>query len=168
MSTHRIGRRRFVNLAAAVSASPLLGQAARSAPKDNRIVQENRRPGTVEWQLRYHTFDDPVSLASYPLNRRIRHSPIEGFASVTSALPGDTINLMVSMKPAGRFLLDIYRMGYYGGTGARHMLRLGPFAASPQSLPMMTIERLRECAWEKSASIVIPKDWPSGVFLGKL
>ena len=168
MSKHGIGRRRFVNLAAAASASPLLVKPIKAAAKDNLIVQENTRPGTVEWQLRYHTFDDPISLASYPLNRLVRHSAIEGFASETSVLPGDTIDLMVSMKPAGSFLLDVYRMGYYSGAGARHTLRLGPFKAAQQDVPMMTIERLRECAWEKSASLAIPKDWLSGVYLAKL
>lgn len=127
MSKGHMGRRRFPNLTAATSASPSLAQPIKAASKDNRIVEENKKPGTVEWQLRYHTFDDPISLASYPLNRRVRHSALEGYGSVTSALPGDTIDLMVSMKPAGSFLLDIYRMGYYGGTGARHMLRWALF-----------------------------------------
>ena len=168
MSKHRIGRRRFVNLAAAASATSLLTKPAKAASKDNRIIQENSKPGTLEWQLRYHNFDDPVTMASYPLNRRLRHSAIEGYASKTSVLAGEPIDFMVSMRPAGSFLLDIYRMGYYGGAGARHMVRLGPFHASQQGVPMMTVERLRECAWEKSASLAIPKDWPSGVYLGKL
>src|SRR5215469_8540962 len=115
MSQDHMGRRRLVNLPAAASASPSLDQPIRAASKDNRVFEENKHPGTVEWQLRYHTFDDPISLASYPLNGRVRHSALEGYGSVTSALPGDTIDLMVSMKPAGSFLLDIYRMGYYGG-----------------------------------------------------
>src|SRR5690606_2259813 len=34
--------------------------------------------------------------------------------------------------------------------------------------PMMTIERLRECKWEKITSFKVPDDWPSGVYLGKL
>ena len=168
MSEDHMGRRRFVNLAAAASPSPSLAQPIKAASKDNRVVEENKKLGTVEWQLRYHTFDDPISLVSYPLNRRIRHSALEGYGSVTSALPGDTIDLMVSMKPPGSFLLDIYRMGYYGGTGARHMLRLGPFPGGEQDVPMMSMERLRECAWDRSAAIVIPRDWPSGVYLGKL
>ncbi|HKW99914.1 MAG TPA: N,N-dimethylformamidase beta subunit family domain-containing protein [Bryobacteraceae bacterium] len=168
MSKHRMGRRKFVNLAAAVSASPLLAAPVKAASKENRITEENRRPGTREWQLRFHSFDDPITLASYPLNRRVRQSALEGYLSKTGAAPGESIELMVSMKKAGSFLLDIYRMGYYGGAGARHMVRLGPFKAGPQPVPMMTIERLRECAWEKSASISIPKEWPSGVYLGKL
>src|SRR5438445_7417563 len=167
MSKHPMGRRHFVNLAAAASATPLLTKPAPAASKDNRIVEENRKPGTAEWQLRFHSFDDPVTMASYPLNRRLRHSAIEGYVSKTSVPAGEPIDFMVSMKPAGNFLLDIYRMGYYGGTGARHMVRLGPHKATSQPVPMMTIERLRECAWEKSISLTIPKDWPSGVYLGK-
>src|SRR5712692_7111504 len=168
MAKHRMGRRSFVNLAAAASASSLLAGPVKAASKDNRIIEENRRPGTVEWQLRYHEFDDPVTMASYPLNRRLRHSAIEGYASKTSVLAGEPIDFMISMQPAGSFLVDIYRMGYYGGAGARHMVRLGPFKATPQNVPMMTMERLRECAWEKSASLPIPGDWPSGVYLAKL
>ena len=168
MSEHRMGRRRFVNLAAAAPATPLLTNQAKAAAKDNRIIEENRKPGTLEWQLRFHSFDDPITLASYPLNRHIRHSAIEGYASKTSVRPGESIDFMVSMKPPGGFLIQIYRMGYYGGAGARHIVRLGPHRAAPQAVPMMTIERLRECAWEKSASLTIPKDWLSGVYLAKL
>ncbi len=141
---------------------------AASAGRDNAIVRENRKPGTNEWQLQFTQFDNPITQASYPLNRQIRSSAIESYASRTSVLPGDTIDFMVGMNPAGKFVIDFYRMGFYGGTGGRHMLRMGPFSAQPQPVPMMTIERLRECAWPKSASLTIPKDWPSGVYLGKL
>ena len=168
-SRSRFNRRHFVNLTAAASASSLLtNKPARAASKDNAVIQENSKPGTTQWQLQFHHFDDPVTLASYPLNRRVRHSAIEGYASKTSGLAGETIDLMVSMKPAGSFLVDIYRLGYYGGSGARHMTRLGPFKSEPGKVPMMTVERIRECKWEKSTSLTIPKDWPSGMYLGKL
>jgi hypothetical protein len=32
----------------------------------------------------------------------------------------------------------------------------------------MTVERLRECNWDIATTFTIPKDWPSGVYLGKL
>ena len=95
MSEHRMGRRRFVNLAAAVPATPLLANQAKAAAKDNRIIEENRKPGTLEWQLRFHSFDDPITLASYPLNRHVRHSAIEGYASKTSVRPGESIGLVL-------------------------------------------------------------------------
>jgi hypothetical protein len=41
---------------------------------------------------------------------------------------GEPIDFIVSMNPAGSFVVDIYRMGYYGGAGG-HYLRLGPFRA---------------------------------------
>ncbi|HBH82559.1 MAG TPA: hypothetical protein DDY34_01955 [Bacteroidales bacterium] len=150
---------------------PLTGFTADDQKKEktlNLIEAENSKPGTVEWQLQFTGFDTPVTMASYPLVRYLRSMSIEGFVSKTSLLPGDSIDFKVSMDPPGRFLIDIYRMGYYGGTGGRHMVRLGSFAGSPQTVPMMTIERLRECNWEAVTTFTIPNDWPGGVYLGKL
>ncbi len=175
-SESQSGRRSFLKAAASMAAVPLVpgkiaadtNKSLSSAGRDNPIVEENSKPGTVEWQLQYTLFDDPVSLASYPLNRCVRSSAIEGFASRNSVLPGETIDFMVSMAPAGRFMMDIYRMGYYNGAGGRHMATLGSFKASPQPMPMMAMERVRECKWEKSTTLTIPKEWPSGIYLGKL
>ncbi|MEK7405721.1 MAG: N,N-dimethylformamidase beta subunit family domain-containing protein [Acidobacteriota bacterium] len=161
-----MNRRSILQAGIASTLAALRGAA--QGKRDNRIVQENSKPGTPEWQLQYTRFDNPISLAAYPLNRRIRSSAIEGYCSRTSVLPGQTIDFMIGMSPAGKFHMDVYRMGYYGGTGGRHMLRLGPFNAEPRPIPMMKMERLRECAWPKSASLTIPTDWPSGVYLGKL
>jgi hypothetical protein len=147
------------------SAAPTLG---RPYSQEGRIAEENRKPGTMEWQLQYTGFDDPITMASYPLIRSLRSSTIEGYVSKTSLLPGEKLDFKVSSNPSGRFLIDIYRMGYYGGTGGRHMARLGSFAAFPQPVPMMTTERLRECKWETATTFTIPPDWPSGVYLGKL
>ena len=164
-------RRGMLKSMAGLTALPLLPSGtvpARAFPSDNRTLEENRKAGTVEWQLQYHRFDDPRTLASYPLNRRIRSSAIEGYVSRTSALPGQDVDFMVSLDPPGSFVIDIYRMGYYGGAGGRHMAKLGPFKCGTQPVPLMTIERLRECQWEKCTRLSIPKDWPSGVYLGKL
>ncbi len=93
---------------------------------------------------------------------------IEGFVSRTSVLPGENINFMVSTNPSASFIIDIYRLGYYGGKGGRHMAKIGSFRGRPQAIPMMTIERLRECNWDIATTFTVPKDWPSGVYLGKL
>ncbi len=161
-SGNRMGRRRFVKATAAMAAMPFVTgreEATRSGTavkQDNQIVEENSKPGTVEWQLQYTSFDDPITLASYPLNRRLRSSAIEGYVSRNSVLPSETIDIMVSTAPAAQFTLDIYRMGYYSGTGGRHMATLGPFKGVP--MPLMTMERLRECKWEKCTTLSIPKD----------
>jgi hypothetical protein len=31
--------------------------------------------------------------------------------------------------------IDLYRIGYYGGKGGRHVTRLGPFTVAPQPTP---------------------------------
>jgi N,N-dimethylformamidase beta subunit-like protein len=46
--------------------------------------------------------------------------------------------------------------------------RLGPFHGQVQPDPPIGDERLRECKWEPATKITIPKDWPSGVYIGKL
>lgn len=176
-TSKRTGRRGFVKAAAGMATMPFAMEwaAKASAPAiatasrlDNPIVEENSKPGTVEWQLQYTRFDSPITLASTPLNRHVRSSSIEGFCSKNSVAPGEAIDIMVSLDPPGQFTIDIYRMGYYAGAGGRHMASLGPFSATPQPMPDMTMERLRECAWEKSTTLTIPKEWPSGVYLGKL
>jgi hypothetical protein len=59
-------------------------------------------------------------------------------------------------------------MGYYGGAGGRHVMSIGPFEGVVQPEPEVGERRLRECKWEPCASITIPGDWVSGVYLGKL
>jgi hypothetical protein len=169
---HHLSRRRLIKGAAltglAGTLAPLSGFTQTDRRKTGLITDENSKPGTAEWQLQYTRFDDPVSMASYPLIRCLRSSMIEGYVSKTSLYPGESIDFKVSTNPAGNFLIDIYRLGYYGGTGGRHMTRLGSFSGRPQPMPMMTIERLRECNWETATTLTIPGDWPSGVYLGKL
>jgi hypothetical protein len=48
------------------------------------------------------------------------------------------------------------------------MTKLGPFYGKTQPDPPIGEMRLRECAWEPCASLVIPEDWVSGVYLGRL
>ncbi|MGH9341951.1 MAG: N,N-dimethylformamidase beta subunit family domain-containing protein [Acidobacteriota bacterium] len=160
---NRIGRRGFIKASAALAAWPNL-----SLRGDTPVAEENSKPGTVEWQLQFTRFDDPITLASYPLIRETRSSLIEGYASKASVRPGESIDFKVSLDPVGTFLIDIYRMGYYGATGGRHMVRLGPFKGEPQPMPMMTVQRLRECRWESCTSFIVPSEWPSGVYLAKL
>ena len=157
----------IAGLAGAFLPYPGLGRSDHGK-KGGLVASENIKPGTAEWQLQYTRFDDPITMASYPLIRNTRSSMIEGFVSKTSLYPGESIDFKISTDPASRFLIDIYRLGYYGGTGGRHMASLGSFSGRPQPVPLMTNERLRECAWETATTLTIPADWPSGVYLGKL
>ena len=135
---------------------------------NTHINAENEHPGTAEWQLQWTRFDAVPALASTPLVRNLRSSSVEGFASRTSFYPGDSLDLFVSLDPAGAVGVDFYRLGYYGGSGGRHIASIGPYDADAQPVPHMTTERLRECDWQKTVTFTVPEDWSSGVYLAKL
>ncbi|HEU0124557.1 MAG TPA: N,N-dimethylformamidase beta subunit family domain-containing protein [Bryobacteraceae bacterium] len=134
-------------------------QAAATLPLPRLIAQENRRAGDPSWQL---------SKVWPNMAKGHRSALVEGYCGKQSVYAGETLPIYVSTKPARRFTLDIFRMGYYGGAGARHMLRLGPFAGRTQEDPPTGPNRLRECKWEPAETLRIPAGWPSGVYFGKL
>jgi hypothetical protein len=146
------------SLAHAGGAGPPGVQTASAADPD-RIRRENERPGTRDW-MASHVRVDPKT--------KYRSPWIEGFASRTSVRPGEALAIHVSTNPPSPFLIDIYRMGYYQGHGARHMLKAGPIQGVIQPDPPIGAKRLRECRWASSAEFTIPADWTSGVYLGKL
>lgn len=123
------------------------------------IPVENRKPGSDSWQFTYMWPNEKGG---------IRSSLIEGYCRRQSVEAGDSIEICVSTRPARKFTLDVYRMGYYGGAGARLMQTLGPLQGKPQPDPEIGARRLRECRWDVSLSLKIPPDWKSGVYLGKL
>jgi hypothetical protein len=146
--------------AAALAGCASLEEANREGARStNRVRAENTRPGTRDWMLT-RTAVDPATKYRCPW--------IEGYCSRASVSAGERLSFHVSTNPPSRFTLDLYRMGHYGGTGGRHVLSLGPFAGATQPDPPVGHNRLRECRWEPCASITIPRDWLSGVYLGKL
>ncbi len=161
------GRRQMLKGAVAASVTALVGSATQgkdgSKPIPPRqpalIADENKRRGDADWQLTRVRLDKKDGY---------RSPWIEGYCSRQSVRVGDTLDIMVSTNPAGAFEIDIFRMGYYGGAGARHMTKLGPFAGQVQPDPEVGSNRLRECRWEPSTQLNIPNDWPSGVYLGRL
>ncbi len=128
----------------------------------NRIQLENARRGTRDWLLTKTDINDiePVELWRSPR--------IEGYCSETSVSAGDTIKIMVSTNPVSQFDLEIFRTGYYGGTGGRFMKRFDSIQGKTQADPPIGENRLRECQWDPSVEFEIPDDWLSGVYLGKL
>jgi len=145
--------KRIAALGAAGLVSPLLA-AERSA-----IDVENGKPGTREWMLN-KTRVDPETKYRCPW--------IEGYCSRTSVRAGQNLTFHVSANPPSAFTIEIYRTGYYGGTGGRLVKELGPFQGRVQPDPEIGLKRVRDCAWEPCAEIRIPDDWLSGVYVGKL
>ncbi len=154
-----LDRRQLLQGLGAAGALTALGAAPPDKRDRDRVRRENALPGTTDWQLTY-TRVDPKTKHRCPW--------IEGYASRASARPGEKIDFFVSTSPASPFVLDLYRLGHYQGKGGRHVRRLGPFPGKVQPTPPVAAERLRECKWDKCTTLEVPRDWVSGVYLGKL
>src|SRR5437660_2446501 len=100
------------------------------------IRRENEKAGTREWLLT-STRIDPAT--------RYRCPWIEGYCSRTSVRNGEKLKIYVSTNPASPFSIEIYRLGYYGGAGGRHMKSLGPFRGETQPDPPIGDKRVRDC-----------------------
>jgi len=151
-----INRRQMLGGLAAGALAAGTSSTARGA---DLISKENEKPGTTDWQLTYTKFD-PVA--------KFRQSRLEGYCDRTSLMAGETLTVFASADKPTAVTLDIYRLGYYQGTGGRLVATVGPFPAKPQATPGVGEFRLRECQWQPSVTVPIPKDWISGVYLGKL
>lgn len=118
---------------------------------------ENLRPGTTEWRL-----SDPA-----------RNREIEGYASKTSLDRGDSIDFFVSSADA-TFRAEIFRMGWYGGSGGRLMRPAEMLQAQAQGdCPVVMRFHMVACTWKSSFSLAIPaskdhSEWMSGYYLVKL
>ncbi len=122
------------------------------------VAMENQRPGSTDWQL----------TRVRPDSGGFRSVLIEGYCSRQSVAAGESLDIMVSTNPASQFEIEVFRMGYYGGRGARLMTRLGPFEGKKQPDPAIGKKNLHECHWEATTRLAIPADWLSGVYLGRL
>jgi len=96
---------------------------------------------------------------------------IQGFATDISVNKGDPVYFKIKTD-SSNYRIDIYRLGYYGGAGARLVAaNLAPSAALPQTQPSCLIDPdtgLADCGqWSVSAS------WStagatSGIYIAKL
>ena len=166
----RMGRRRFFAHAASTALTAALARpetlaASASGQPSSSIQLENAREGARDWQL---TRVRVVPAKGRPPNEAYRSPAIEGYCSRQSVAAGETIEFMISANPASRYIIEVFRTGYYGGRGARLMRTLGPLRAAPQPEPAIGERRLVECRWQPSTSLKIPSDWVSGVYLGRL
>src|SRR6186997_820818 len=153
-----LNRRQFIATTGAVAMAAHVGTtAAEAAPVSNPelIKSENAKKGALDWQLTRVRVD----------GKNFRSTWIEGYCSRQSVLAGETVDIMVSASPARKFRLEVFRLGYYGGKGARKMHELGPLEASTQLTPEPGEKNLHECKWSPTTTLPIPADWPSGVYI---
>jgi len=96
---------------------------------------------------------------------------IQGYATDISVNRGQTARFKID-TPSTNYRLDIYRLGYYSGNGARKVATVEPTATLPQTQPNClshTATGLIDCGnWSESASWTIPSDAVSGIYFAKV
>ncbi len=95
---------------------------------------------------------------------------IQGFATDISFNQGQTVSFKIKTD-ATNYKLDIYRMGYYSGMGARLISTASPSATLPQVQPACKSDSttaLLDCGnWATSATWAIPATATSGIYFAK-
>ncbi|MDF2377961.1 MAG: hypothetical protein P1U81_17115 [Verrucomicrobiales bacterium] len=154
-------RRRFLESSLGAPILAAGSVAAKDSPEPNPVLKENREAGSNDWQLTRVRLDERGGY---------RAPDVEGYCSHQSVQAGDKLDLFVSTKQETEVKIEIFRTGYYAGRGARLMTTLGPFPGEPQPVPELKRgdRHLVECEWKPITSLVIPDDWVSGVYLGRL
>ena len=98
-------------------------------------------------------------------------STIQGFATDISVNHGDIVHFKVNTN-ATAYHVDIYRLGYYAGMGARKVATVLPSATLPQTQPACLNDPttgLNDCGnWAESASWAVPASAVSGIYIARL
>jgi hypothetical protein len=130
--------------------------ATSSLVAQNYIVAENAKPGTpeLEWDI----------IGKGDLS-------IQGFATQMSVNKGQKITFKIKTD-ADDYSIEIYRIGYYQGNGARKVGAGTITASLPQIQPEDRYELLTgktDCSnWEESAEWTAPGNAVSGFYIARL
>ncbi len=130
--------------------------AAAAVCTGNAIACENEKAGTPrsEWDI-----------------NGIGDESIQGFATQISVNVGSRIQFKIDTD-ARAYTIRIYRLGFYGGAGAREVKQLSPSATLPQRQPACASDpatEIYDCGtWAVSASWDVPADAVSGVYIARL
>jgi hypothetical protein len=121
----------------------------------NPVVAENCKPGSPPSEWDVSGSGDPT---------------IQGFATDISVNRGSTVSFKIDTTAAA-FRIDIYRLGYYGGQGARKVATIPSTSTTARSQPGCLNDSttgLIDCGnWSTSATWPVPADATSGIYLAR-
>ncbi|MBB5959419.1 methionine-rich copper-binding protein CopC [Saccharothrix tamanrassetensis] len=121
------------------------------APVVNKVLCENTKPGTPDWQV------------------SSRDDSILGYTTDISATPGGQVAFKM-LTNASSYTLDIFRLGWYGGVGARQVGSVS--RNTPQNQPPClrdTPSALIDCGnWAVSVTWNVPADAVSGIYYARV
>jgi hypothetical protein len=114
----------------------------------HRIADENSLPGDPDWL------------------RPFADGEVQGYASATSYARGDRVSIHAATSGAtGQSHWDLYRVGYYGGAGARKVGEGGTVEVPSEPIPPPDPRTGRiECAWRETLSFPVDDSMPPGAY----
>jgi hypothetical protein len=119
------------------------------AAAKTRIAHENELPGTRGWLI----------------HRPAVNREIEGFCVPSSVAPGDSVSVHISTS-AHKFRAELFRLGFYDGTGGRLLDTFGPFPGARLPDPNCNSRGAGSCEWPSAFTIPISKTAVSGCYPG--
>ncbi len=157
----RTSRRAFLGLGAIGAAALAAGCSASGSsprtavssvrPSASRSVPENSRPGDPHWAIR-----SPGAA-----------NAIVGYTGAASVLTGQSFPLFVSTTSSG-FRVRAFRLGWYGGDGARQVWQSGPLRGGRQKGPSLAAAT-NTVSTDWDPVVEVPTDdWPAGAYLLRL
>ena len=128
-------------------------EIAAPEPLEAPIRRENRLPGTADFKL----------------DRPAQAHEVEGYASLASALAGDSVDLCLNVSVAQGVRWELFRIGHYQGLGARRVDSGQIIRVEPQPAPAVSARTgMVECSWQSALSVAIDPDWLTGYYLFRL
>ncbi len=120
-----------------------------SVTEVNPIPAENLRQGEPTWNI----------------GRDATNREVELFADRISAHAGETITVMASSSAPHTGTWALYRIGWYGGDGARRVDQGGPIPLSTQpSCSPSADTALVRCSWPASFQVTLAPDALAGLY----
>jgi hypothetical protein len=139
-------------VAAAASASAAAGPIPARPP--NPVVSENAAGGATGWA-------GPTAPASI----------IDGYVDEPSAVAGQTLHFHVGGAP-GRYRVELYRLGWYAGLGARIVACL-PSCSGDEPVPPQGgqagdgLDTPIVATWGTTDTVTVGSDWTSGYYMAR-
>jgi hypothetical protein len=131
--------------------TPPAVREADGLPIASWLVEENARPGTTTWVIER----GPVTVG------------IEGYTDKVSAVAGEELGVHVH-STSSVFRADVYRMGYYGGAGARLVESIDATGSAQSAPRLLAGTNTVECDWSRSFALEIDDRYLQGAYLIKL
>lgn len=137
-------------LLGSIAISSCLEMSAPFVSPDPSSVVENGAPGTRDWLT--SNFADQNDLAIW--------------AAPYAITAGDTLSVFIH-STSSPLAVAVFRLGWYGGSGARLHWTQDSVDANPQPACAAAYPGPVECRWTRTLRIRVAPTWASGIYLIK-